>query len=170
VDYEAPTRPPERRGGRLLLALAFWLTLAGSVELWWLDTPARSLTSTGDILTAASLANPSGSAPSAAPRTTAPAGGGTGLQNGAFSGSAEEERGGTITVTIALSGARITDAFATCVGCNSASQSISDNAFIRLRQETLQAHSANIATVAGATYTSGAYKTSLQAAVYFAHV
>jgi uncharacterized protein with FMN-binding domain len=35
----------------------------------------------------------------------------------------------------------------------------------RLQQETLSAQNAAIATVSGATYTSNAYKTSLQSAI-----
>lgn len=48
-----PTQPPEpdHRGGRLLFMLAFWFTLAASVELWWLDTPAHSVHGSGGILT-----------------------------------------------------------------------------------------------------------------------
>jgi uncharacterized protein with FMN-binding domain len=104
----------------------------------------------------------------AAPRTTAPSTAG-GLHNGTFSGTGEKERYGTITVTITVSGGRITDASATCGGCSGESQSISGNAFTKLRQEALQAQSASIATVGGATFTSGAYKTSLQAAINAAH-
>jgi uncharacterized protein with FMN-binding domain len=117
------------------------------------------------------------SRPAGAPTTTAaaprptplPTTAGTGLRNGSFTGTGVKERYGTITVTITVSGGRVTDAGATCGGCNSESQSISTNAFSRLRQEALQAQSATIATVSGATYTSGAYKTSLQAALNAAH-
>jgi uncharacterized protein with FMN-binding domain len=115
------------------------------------------------------------SRPAGAPATTAsrptppPTTAGTGLRNGSFTGTGVKERYGTITVSITVSGGRVTDASATCGGCNSESQSISTNAFSRLRQEALQAQSANIATVSGATYTSGAYKTSLQAALNAAH-
>ena len=106
----------------------------------------------------------------AAPRPTTPATtAGSGLRNGSFTGTGVKERYGTITVTITVSGGRITDAGATCGGCSGESQSISTNAFSRLRQEALTAQSANIATVSGATYTSGAYKTSLQAALNAAH-
>ena len=30
---------------RVLFVILFWFALATSVELWWLDTPARSVTS-----------------------------------------------------------------------------------------------------------------------------
>ena len=38
---------------RVLFVILFWFALATSVELWWLDTPARSVTSTGEVLLAA---------------------------------------------------------------------------------------------------------------------
>ena len=97
----------------------------------------------------------------AAPPPTAAAG----LKSGTFTGSGVQERYGTITVTITTSGGKITNLSATCGGCNSTSQSISSNAFTKLRSEALSAQSASVATVSGATYTSGAYKTSLQAAI-----
>lgn len=43
--------------------------------------------------------------------------------------------------------------------------SISNNAFTNLRPEVLAAQSAKVATVSGATDTSGAYRTSLHAAI-----
>ena len=49
MERDSPARPNER----LLFAILFWFALATSVELWWLDTPARSLVSTGEILLAA---------------------------------------------------------------------------------------------------------------------
>jgi predicted ferric reductase len=51
VAYEADVPAPPDRGSRLLVMLVFWFTLAASLELWWLDTPARSIVTTGDILT-----------------------------------------------------------------------------------------------------------------------
>jgi uncharacterized protein with FMN-binding domain len=116
--------------------------------------------------------SPGASAPASpgATRTTAPAatptaGSGGGLASGTFTGTGVKEHYGTITVTITTSGGKITGVSATCGGCNSESQSISSNAFTKLRQEVLSAQSASVATVSGATYTSGAYRTSLQAAI-----
>ena len=118
----------------------------------------------------ATASRPAGApATTAAPRATPPTTAGTGLRNGSFTGTGVKERYGTITVTITVSGGRVSDASATCGGCSGESQSISSGAFTRLRQEALTAQSANIATVSGATYTSGAYKTSLQAALNAAH-
>jgi uncharacterized protein with FMN-binding domain len=95
----------------------------------------------------------------------APTAAAAGLKSGTFAGGGVSEKYGTITVTITTSGGKITNVSATCGGCNSTSQSISSNAFTKLRSEVLTAQSASVATVSGATYTSGAYKTSLQAAI-----
>jgi uncharacterized protein with FMN-binding domain len=96
------------------------------------------------------------------PATTKPA---TGWKDGTFTGGGAAERYGTITVTVTVSGGRLTDAQATCTGCGGTSRAISGNAFPTLRQETLVAQSARISTVSGATYTSGAYRASLQSAL-----
>jgi uncharacterized protein with FMN-binding domain len=120
----------------------------------------------------APAAGPAASAPGgtpttrpAAPPPTAPAGPAGGLKNGSFTGPGIKEKYGTITVTITVSGGRITDVSGSCAGCRGDSQQISGNAFGKLRQEALSAQSASVATVSGATYTSGAYKSSLQAAI-----
>lgn len=125
----------------------------------------------GTTAGAPTTAPPRTGAPTTAPpRTAVPSPtAGTGLRNGSFTGTGVKERYGTITVTVTVSGGRITDASGACGGCSGESQSISGNAFTRLRQEALQAQSASIATVSGATYTSTAYKSSLQAALNAAH-
>jgi uncharacterized protein with FMN-binding domain len=88
------------------------------------------------------------------------------FKNGTFTGAGASERYGTITVTITISGGRLTNASATCSGCNGTSRSISGGAFPTLRKEALAAQSARgVNTVTGATYTSSAYRTSLQSAL-----
>jgi len=44
---------PYDRGGRLFFHIVFWAALATTVELWWLNTPKGSITTTADILIAA---------------------------------------------------------------------------------------------------------------------
>jgi uncharacterized protein with FMN-binding domain len=98
----------------------------------------------------------------AAPRPTTPT---TGLGNGTFTGGASTNQYGTITVTITVSGGKVTDVAASYPTSPSRTASINSNAIPKLRQEALAAQSAKIATVSGATYTSGSYKTSLQSAL-----
>ncbi|MGC9665178.1 ferric reductase-like transmembrane domain-containing protein [Planosporangium sp. 12N6] len=40
-------------GNRLLLTILFWFGLAASVEVWWLNNPAHSISGTGPVLIAA---------------------------------------------------------------------------------------------------------------------
>jgi uncharacterized protein with FMN-binding domain len=124
-------------------------------------TPGR--TAPGSVPTTAAGA-PKTTGPAAPPPTTA----GSGLKNGSYTASASEKYG-TVTLTITISGGKLTNASASYAASSSESQQISANAFPKLRQEALAAQSANIASVSGATYTSSAYKSSLQAALNAAH-
>lgn len=90
---------------------------------------------------------------------------GSGLKDGTYKGTGGQEAYGTIFVTITVQSGRVTDASATCTGCEGRSVSISDGAYPTLRQETLSKQSANIATVSGATETSDGYRTSLRSAL-----
>lgn len=122
-----------------------------------------------------------GPSPATKPRTTTQsgskttAGGGTktaasnppatGLKSGSFTGAPSTYRYGTIQVTIAVSGGKITNATATYPTDRSTSAEINNDAIPKLVRETLTAQSANIATVSGATLTSNAYNVSLQSAL-----
>jgi uncharacterized protein with FMN-binding domain len=71
-----------------------------------------------------------------------------------------------VQVTIRVSGGKITDLGVKFTEPHSlVSKSISNGAFPTLKSETLAAQSAQIANVSGATYTSTAFKASLQAAL-----
>jgi uncharacterized protein with FMN-binding domain len=96
-------------------------------------------------------------APSSAPKTTAPAG-----KSGTFSGPAENTQYGQVQVAITVSNGKITNADGTLPD---GGDSIGQNAIPRLNQEVLTAQSANIQAVSGATYTSNGYIESLQQAV-----
>jgi uncharacterized protein with FMN-binding domain len=77
---------------------------------------------------------------------------------------------GTVQVRVSLLGKRITDVTAVhLTDSSSTSVEISAGAAPTLRQEALDAQSANIDLVSGATYTSEGYRTSLQAALDAAH-
>jgi uncharacterized protein with FMN-binding domain len=83
-----------------------------------------------------------------------------------FDGDAVDMEYGTVQVRITVRGTRITDVEALRLPDSSRqSRQINDYAGPRLRQEALDAQSANIDTVSGATYTSEAYRESLQSAI-----
>jgi uncharacterized protein with FMN-binding domain len=73
--------------------------------------------------------------------------------------------GYTLTVSITVSGGRITAGNVDCGNAGGESKSICTGRSPKLVQETLAAQSANVATVSGASYTSAAYKVSLQSAI-----
>ena len=99
----------------------------------------------------------------APPPTTKPPA--SGLKDGKFTGTGGNAHYETVTVTITVSGGRITAASASCGNASGESKSICNDAVPKLVQETLSAQSASIATVSGATYTSRGYKSSLQSAL-----
>jgi uncharacterized protein with FMN-binding domain len=106
-------------------------------------------------------------------RTTSPATpatpGSTG-GSGTFTGGAADTRYGPVQVQITMAGGRITDAQAVQYPQESGRDvRINSTAVPELNQETLQAQSAQIDTVSGATYTSEGYQQSLQSAIDAAH-
>ncbi|WP_433615827.1 FMN-binding protein [Dactylosporangium sp. CA-139114] len=106
----------------------------------------------------------SGGAPAG---VTTPAGPGTAAGSGkTYDGSTASTRWGPVQVRITVEGGRITDVEAvTYPTANRRDQQINAYALPRLRTEALQAQSADIDSVSGATVTSEGYKTSLQAAL-----
>jgi uncharacterized protein with FMN-binding domain len=102
-----------------------------------------------------------------APRTTTRPPNKTGtMKDGSFTGAAIFTEWGPVEVRITVSGGRITDSVALQTPRDhSRSVAINQRAVPILRQETLQAQSASIDTVSGATVTSDGYRESLQAAI-----
>jgi len=109
-----------------------------------------------------------GTQPSAAASPTTS--GGTSGGNGTYTGEAADTRYGPVQVRITVAGGRITDAQAVQYPQESGRDvRINSAAVPELNQETLQAQSAQIDTVSGATYTSEGYQQSLQSAIDAAH-
>jgi uncharacterized protein with FMN-binding domain len=75
---------------------------------------------------------------------------------------------GTLSVSVTVSGSRITKVGIASIddGGLPRSQDIDQQAIPVLEQETLQAQSANIQGVSGASYTSAGFQQSLQAALH----
>jgi uncharacterized protein with FMN-binding domain len=84
-------------------------------------------------------------------------------------GSVARTRWGPVQVQVSISGGRITDVRAlTYPSGNGHDTAINAYALPELRQEALDAQSARIDTVSGATVTSDGYRASLQAALHAA--
>ncbi|HEX7745981.1 MAG TPA: FMN-binding protein [Micromonosporaceae bacterium] len=99
-------------------------------------------------------------------------GGTTGQQgNGTYRGSVVRTRWGPIQVTITVASRKITNvAVPIYPNGNPRDEEINSYALPILRQATLDAQSADIDTVSGATVTSDGYHESLQAAIDAAHL
>jgi uncharacterized protein with FMN-binding domain len=87
-----------------------------------------------------------------------------GLRDGTFKGSPVSNPYGSVQVAITVSNGRVTDAAAN-YPTTGQSASINAAAIPKLKQATIQAQSAEIDAVSGATATSESYTESLQAAL-----
>ncbi|MBN9210876.1 MAG: FMN-binding protein [Microbacterium sp. 71-36] len=128
--------------------------------------PASAQRATPSASTSPSAsASPSGAAPSAAtPTQAAPAS--SGLADGTFTGSSVNTRFGPVQVQITVSGGSVTDVQVPVYPSeNGRDQQINSRALPVLVKETLDAQSADIDMVSGATYTSTGYLKSLQSAL-----
>jgi uncharacterized protein with FMN-binding domain len=113
-----------------------------------------------------SAGSPSAPSPSPTPSATA----GSGLRDGHYTGEDVSMRYGDVQVRLVVSGGRITDVQAVVLPSDRArSAYISQVAGPMLHDEVLQAQSAQIDSLSGATYTSDAYAQSVQAALDKAH-
>ena len=85
---------------------------------------------------------------------------------GTYAGSVVQTRFGSVQVQITVQAGKITDVTALqLTDAERRSVQISNQAAPLLRDEVLQAQSANVQTISGATVTSDAYLNSLQAAL-----
>lgn len=146
------------------------LSIAGFIAVWRFEPGPVHNTSAIAQAPPASVTAPSTSAP---PPTAAPATSATPSSPPRTStsdsadttvttrGSAESSRYGTVQVQVTFTGTRFTAI--TLLQAPDSGRSLT--ALPRLQEEAMQAQSADIDTVTGATETSESYKTSLQAAI-----
>jgi uncharacterized protein with FMN-binding domain len=89
----------------------------------------------------------------------------SGWRDGTYAGASVTHKYGTLRVTIVISGGRMTDITSRYETSSPVSRNINADALPELRAEALDIQSARVHTVSGATYTSDAYRTSLQSAL-----
>jgi uncharacterized protein with FMN-binding domain len=111
--------------------------------------------------------SPAGDTPT---KSAAPAAGGapgptTTTVSGRFAGSVVDTPYGPVQVQAVLSGGKLTDVTVLQQTSGGHSSQIDSYALPQLKSEALKAQSANIDVVSGATFTSGGYAQSLQAAL-----
>ncbi len=143
---------------------------AGVVALGDLSAGGRTGTSSGATTPGSGSASPGGAtpAPSAAGSSDGSSGGGasSGASDGTYTGDAVMTRYGAVQVQIIVSGGRVVDSAVTQVPwSNGRDQQINSYAVPILGDEAVQAQSADIDMVSGATYTSEGYIQSLQSAI-----
>jgi uncharacterized protein with FMN-binding domain len=129
--------------------------------------PARAAPPPDSTTTTTTTPSSPGTSSTTTPTSTAPA---TSTQTRTLTGDAVDNEYGTVQVQVTLTGNQITDIVALQMpDSHQRSVEISQAAEPILRQEALQAQSAQIDLVSGATFTSESYAQSLQAALDQVH-
>ena len=132
-------------------------------------TAARTPVTTGTGTTSggsASNSGASGTSGGTSSGSTGTSGSSGPAKDGTFTGATEQTPFGPMQVAAVISGGKITDVkVLQKTNQGGRSVQISNQADPMLRSEVLQAQSANVSTIGGATYTSEGYLMSLQAAL-----
>lgn len=161
-------------------AIALVATAVAVVLMISFRTPPTSAIGTGASLPAqpsssaasgSGSATPSGAPPAGpAPPSPTPSPRANGLKSGTYTGQDFPNQFGDVQVKVAISGGRITDVTALQYPTDRArSALISQQALPLLREEVLQAQTANIDILGGATFTTESYAESVQSALDQAH-
>ena len=168
------------------IVLAVMTTISGLVMLFSYHTSTQSVATTtpeeSDTGNTQSDAGATTTAPSATSAASSPAtptasasssasASASGSGDGTYTGDAVETRWGTVQVEITVENGKITSADAVQFPSeNHKDQQINAYAVPALNAEVVQAQSASIDAVSGATVTSGGYIESLQSAIDAAHL
>jgi uncharacterized protein with FMN-binding domain len=165
------------------IVIAFMSTISGLVLLFSYHTSTGQ--SSAGALTGSGSANANGSKAGSSGSSRATPGSSSGATSGPTSGSKSGSSGSATTITgdsvdtrwgpvqvrITVQNGKITAAEAVVYpNGNGRDQMINSYALPVLNQEAVQANSAQIDAVSGATVTSGGYQQSLQSAVDQAHL
>jgi uncharacterized protein with FMN-binding domain len=131
----------------------------------------RSVGTTGPITLGTGTSAQSAAPAAGGTTAAAPAAGASGTVNGTFKGSTVQTQYGPVQVEIVVQNSKITSANAIkSPSGNQRDVLISNYAVPTLNAEAVQAQSAKISMVSGATYTSDGYLQSLQSAIDQAHL
>jgi len=150
-------------------AVAIVTTAIAVVLLFSFKTPAqaRPRTPAADISQGTAVPSPSPGDSSAPSPTPSPS---SGFKDGIYTGQDVLTQFGDVQVKVTISGGQITDVQPLQMPFDRPrSAEITQFAGPRLHDEVLQAQSAQIDVLSGATYTSDAYAQSVQAALDHAH-
>ncbi|HKV30926.1 MAG TPA: FMN-binding protein [Candidatus Dormibacteraeota bacterium] len=153
-------------------AVAIVATAIAVVLLFSFKTPAqpRPPTPAADVAQASATPSASPSASDSSVPTPTPSPTGRTYRDGQYTGQDFPNQFGDTQVKVTIAGGRITDVQAVQLPFDrQRSAEISQYAAPRLHDEVLQAQTAQIDSLSGATYTSDAYAQSVQSALDQAH-
>jgi uncharacterized protein with FMN-binding domain len=153
-------------------AVAIVATAIAVVLLFSFKTPAqaRPKTPAADVSQASPTPSASPSVSDSSAPTPTPSPTGPTYKDGQYTGQDFPNQFGDTQVKVTIAGGRITDVQAVQLPFDRPrSAEISQYASPRLHDEVLQAQSAQIDSLSGATYTSDAYAQSVQSALDQAH-
>jgi uncharacterized protein with FMN-binding domain len=155
-------------------AVAIVATVIGVFLLFNFKTPAQAKPRTPSADVAQATPTPSASATASASAsatpTPTPTPSSNGLKDGTYTGQDIGTQFGDVQVKVTISGGKITDVQPIQLPFDRPrSAEISQFAAPQLHDEVLQAQSANIDYLGGATFTSDAYAQSVQSALDQAH-
>ncbi|HKU02015.1 MAG TPA: FMN-binding protein [Arthrobacter sp.] len=139
-------------------------TAAGTTGATGTGSTGTGSSGSGGSSSASGTTGSSGSASSGSSGSASS--GSTSTASGTYKGNTVQTRFGPVQVQITVANGKITDVTALqLTNTDGKSIQISNRAAPLLRSKVLAAQSANVQTVSGATITSDAYLTSLQAAI-----
>ena len=119
-------------------------------------TTGTTTTTTTGTTTSGTTSTTSGTTTSSAPAYT----------DGTYTGTTAVHRFGSVTVTVTISGGKITNVSSNVVSDGQQkSNQINSSSIPTIKSRVIAANSASVSTVSGATYTTGAFLTSLQSAL-----
>jgi uncharacterized protein with FMN-binding domain len=153
-------------------AVAIVATVIAVVLLFSFKTPAqaRPRTPAADVSQATPTPSASASPSDSSAPTPTPTDPGPTYKDGQYTGQDFQNQFGDTQVKVTISGGRITDVQALQLPYDrQRSAEISQYAAPQLHDEVLQAQSAQIDSLSGATYTSDSYAQSVQSALDQAH-
>ncbi|WP_258141904.1 MULTISPECIES: FMN-binding protein [unclassified Arthrobacter] len=154
---------------RIRAAMATALASAGILLAGWQSGAHIAETGTSTTTSLSSSASTGGSAASGSTGSSGSAASGS-TTAATYDGASVQTRFGTVQVQVTIQDGKITEVTPLqLTDAERKSAQISSRAAPVLRSEVIQAQSANVQTIGGATVTSDAYLTSLQAALDAAH-
>ncbi|PRB35383.1 FMN-binding protein [Arthrobacter sp. MYb23] len=149
--------------------MATALASAGILLAGWQSGAHIAETGTSTTTSLSSSASTGGSAASGSTGSSGSAASGS-TTAATYDGASVQTRFGTVQVQVTIQDGKITEVTPLqLTDAERKSAQISSRAAPVLRSEVIQAQSANVQTIGGATVTSDAYLTSLQAALDAAH-